>query len=364
MEITATIDGKVKVVTEASVRRHLKSKDSEDPSIPYDSPLLRVNTLGSDECTMTQQELTILCTTLLQKVESLEADLKQTKQVYGAAYTKLIMKVKKLEKTVKTGKARRKAQIVVFDDEEKFEDPSKQERNQPENQLGVLSAAKVLADTTRRNVQTYTRRRAVSTGSGGVSTASRMISTAKESVSTVGASMPVSTTGMIDKGKGIMEESKSNVIKTKRKQEQERLGLEIAVRLQEQFDKEERQRIARVYEAVQTFTNEEWENIRERVEANEELTQRLQAEERDKYSEVDQANMLELFEATMRSINDFVLMKNEDDKAVPKLAKSRSSKRDAEEELDQGRSKKQKIGKSSEPRNKDVDELSLKSYNS
>ncbi|GKG34327.1 hypothetical protein Tco_0437023, partial [Tanacetum coccineum] len=28
------------------------------------------------------------------KVESLEADLKQTKQVYGVAYTKLIMKVK------------------------------------------------------------------------------------------------------------------------------------------------------------------------------------------------------------------------------------------------------------------------------
>nr|GEW85606.1 hypothetical protein [Tanacetum cinerariifolium] len=39
---------------------------------------------------------------------------------------------------------------------------------------------------------------------------------------------------------------------------------------------------------------------------------------------------------------------------------SGSSKRDAEEELDQGRSKKQKIGESSEPRNKDVDELSQK----
>nr|GEU93604.1 ribonuclease H-like domain-containing protein [Tanacetum cinerariifolium] len=34
------------------------------------------------------------------------------------------------------------------------------------------------------------------------------------------------------------------------------------------------------------------ENIRARVEADEELTQRLQAEERNKYSEVDQANML------------------------------------------------------------------------
>ncbi|GJX94147.1 hypothetical protein Tco_0348733 [Tanacetum coccineum] len=40
------------------------------------------------------------------------------------------------------------------------------------------------------------------------------------------------------------------------------------------------------------FTEEEWENIRARVEADEELTQRLQAEERNKYNEVDQAKML------------------------------------------------------------------------
>nr|GEX36535.1 hypothetical protein [Tanacetum cinerariifolium] len=62
----------------------------------------------------------------------------------------------------------------------------------------------------------------------------------------------------------------------------------------------------------------------------------------------------------MRSIKDFVLIESEDDKAVPKLAEARSSKRDAGEELDQGRSKKQKIGESSESRNKDVDELSQK----
>nr|GFB82611.1 hypothetical protein [Tanacetum cinerariifolium] len=149
------------------------------PSMPHDSPLPRVNTLGIDE-----------------------GNLKQTKQVYEAAYTKLIIKVKRFKKTIKTGKARIKAQIVVSDDEEEFEDPSKWERSmieeidqdvevtlvtptqvstqgeahsqedQPENQLGVLSAAKVLVDTARRNVQTYTRRREVSTGSGGVSTAS------------------------------------------------------------------------------------------------------------------------------------------------------------------------------------------------
>nr|GEW64336.1 hypothetical protein [Tanacetum cinerariifolium] len=242
---------------------------NKTPSMPHDSPLPRVNTLGSDEGSMTLQELTVLCITLSQKVESLEEDLKQTKQVYGAGYTKLIIKVKELEKTVKTSKARREAKIVVFDDEEEFEIPFKKERNQ----LGVLSAAKVLVDTARRNVQTYTRRRAVSTCNRGVSTASRMISTAEESVSTTGASMPDSTAGMIGKGKGIMEESESDVTKTKRQQEQERLGLETA----------------------------------------------------------------ELFKATMRSIKDFVPMESEDDKVVPKLAEARSSKKDVDEELDQGR---------------------------
>nr|GEW92028.1 retrotransposon protein, putative, unclassified [Tanacetum cinerariifolium] len=52
------------------------------------------------------------------------------------------------------------------------------------------------------------------------------------------------------------------------------------------------QRMARVYEAAQSFTDEEWENIRARVEADEEITQRLQAEERNKYSKVNQAKML------------------------------------------------------------------------
>ncbi|GKE57245.1 hypothetical protein Tco_1496430 [Tanacetum coccineum] len=50
--------------------------------------------------------------------------------------------------------------------------------------------------------------------------------------------------------------------------------------------------MARVYEAAQSFTEEEWENIRERVEADEELSKRLQAEEMNKYIEVDQAKML------------------------------------------------------------------------
>ncbi|GJW47243.1 hypothetical protein Tco_0078889 [Tanacetum coccineum] len=205
----------------------------------------------------------------------------------GVLITKLIKKVKKLEKTIKSNQARRRAKIVVSDDEEDLEDSSKQGRmieeidqdagvtlvtlthsqeDQPEDQLGVFSAAKVLADAAKENVHTYTiRRRVVSTGSGRISTASRLFSTAKESVSTTGASMPVSTAGIVqevnisipspvvvkDKGKGKIEESEDEQTKrTKLQQEQERLSHEAVVRLQEELDEEERQRMARVHEVA------------------------------------------------------------------------------------------------------------------
>ncbi|GJT81778.1 hypothetical protein Tco_1056120 [Tanacetum coccineum] len=50
-----------------------QTRSERVPTPPYDSPLLRVHTLKSDEGSMTLQELTILCTTLSKKVESLDA---------------------------------------------------------------------------------------------------------------------------------------------------------------------------------------------------------------------------------------------------------------------------------------------------
>ncbi|GJY16673.1 hypothetical protein Tco_0387095 [Tanacetum coccineum] len=129
-----------------------------------------------------------------------------------------------------------------------------------------------------------------------ISTASPEVKTAGDSVNDTTAESLVyikrSSAKIKDKGKGIMEESEAAITKTKRQQEQERLDLETAVRLQEEFDEEERQRIARVHEAARSFSKVEWEDVRARVEASEELVQRLQTEEREKYSEDDQAKML------------------------------------------------------------------------
>ncbi|GKA46699.1 putative ribonuclease H-like domain-containing protein [Tanacetum coccineum] len=73
----------------------------------------------------------VLCPQLSNKVESLQTELKQTKQTYCAAFTKLIKKVKKLEHIVNTSQARRRTKIIAFDGEEDLvaEDPSKQGRS-------------------------------------------------------------------------------------------------------------------------------------------------------------------------------------------------------------------------------------------
>ncbi|GKB27652.1 hypothetical protein Tco_0867053 [Tanacetum coccineum] len=68
-----------------------------------------------------------------------------------------------------------------------------------------------------------------------------------------------------------------------------------------------------------------------------------------------------LFETTMRRVHTFVPTESEIERVIPELAAG-SSKRDAEEELDQESSKRQKTGESSElaeePRDKEADELS------
>nr|GEV98241.1 hypothetical protein [Tanacetum cinerariifolium] len=65
---------------------------AEHSTMPHDSPLSRVQSLGSVEGIFTLNELMVLCTTLSKKVEDLQSNLQQTKLTYGDAYTKLILK--------------------------------------------------------------------------------------------------------------------------------------------------------------------------------------------------------------------------------------------------------------------------------
>nr|GEX27149.1 hypothetical protein [Tanacetum cinerariifolium] len=239
-QIIATVDGKDFTIIEASVRRHLQLRDADSISVlpktkifnqlslmgyistnekltfqkdesvykEWDDSVERAITTasldaaqhsgGSPKCQETTRD-PLLRLGLRGQGSSLGDRLKVDKEVYGTDYTKLVMKVKKLEKTVKSNQARR-----------------------------------------RTKDNTYTRRRrAVSTGSEGISTASKIFSTDEESVSNAGESMPVSTAdvvqeGVKDKGKAIMQDSEQPKKIKKRVQIHISLDEELAQELYEE----------------------------------------------------------------------------------------------------------------------------------
>ncbi|GJU58765.1 hypothetical protein Tco_1236531 [Tanacetum coccineum] len=395
MEIIATIDGKVKIVTEASIRMHLKLEDSdgisnlptteifdgpvvqgEGSTVPvesYHTPTSALSTSqppSSSPCRRTTIQESVVPqprfptqTNVVDEAASTGVDVRHggaattscsfrdrlaaDKESLWYCFYKAYKKVKKLEKTVKTRQARRKARIGRHEHDFKF------------------TAAEEI----------YTAKKRVST---------------VEPVSTAGASVSIACASSAkDKSKARMEEAETIQTKTKLQLEQERLGYEEALRLQAEIDKEERHRIARVQEEVSFFNIEEWDNIQARVEADEEFAQRLQSEEREMYSEAEKARLLaelinqrkryfvaqrvkerrnkpvtqaqqstymsqyiknmgshtlkqlksysfneikNLFEATMRRVHTFVPMESESKRVILELA-ARSSKRDAEEEL-------------------------------
>ncbi|GJY54490.1 hypothetical protein Tco_0446154 [Tanacetum coccineum] len=124
--ITVTVYEQTIAITEASIRRHIQLADVDGISSLPNTEIFVQLTLMSKKL----YELTELCTKLFEKVTSLEKDLKQTKKVYGKALTKLVKKVKHLEAKLKSTSVRRKARMVISNDEEDLvlEDPSKQGR--------------------------------------------------------------------------------------------------------------------------------------------------------------------------------------------------------------------------------------------
>ncbi|GJZ47254.1 hypothetical protein Tco_0601086 [Tanacetum coccineum] len=65
-----------------------------------------------------------LVTKLAERIGVLEDDLRKTKKTYSSTFTKLILRFKKLEARVKIGKARKRAKVVLSEDDEDVEDDS------------------------------------------------------------------------------------------------------------------------------------------------------------------------------------------------------------------------------------------------
>ncbi|GJY52246.1 hypothetical protein Tco_0443093 [Tanacetum coccineum] len=191
---------------------------------PNESPLHAVHSHGSDEGSLKLIELMNLVTKLSERIGVLEDDLKRTKQTYSTAFTKLILRIKKLE-----SKGRKISDIdedpnnYFAQDDEVVHDQDTSEEGQLEDSTAGIT----------------------------VSTAPINISTARETRSTAGRVVygRRSKEARKDKGKAIMTEPEPEK-NSKKFLEQERLGLEEAIRLQEQVDEEERAQIARDEEMV------------------------------------------------------------------------------------------------------------------
>nr|GEU30633.1 hypothetical protein [Tanacetum cinerariifolium] len=162
------------------------------------------------------------------RVIALEPDLQQTKKVYSTVFTKIIMKGRKID---------------AID-----QDPD-------------ISLVQHDAEVRRRHEQE-------------IKFETKDISTAKTLVY-------IRRSASKDKGKGIMTEYEPEQTTTKLQQRQEKTGYEVAIRLQEQLDEKERQSIAKVHEEASSFNVVEWEDIQAKIEADEELALRIQAEERE-----------------------------------------------------------------------------------
>ncbi|GJW86308.1 hypothetical protein Tco_0161648 [Tanacetum coccineum] len=248
-------------------------------SIPHDSPLHAVHSHKSDEGSLKLTELTNLVKTFFDRIGVLEDDLKKTKQLYSSTFTKLILRVKKLEYQVKTGKARKRVRVVLSEEDEVIgDDSSKQGRKLSDAEVQENAEVQKKASTeTEPIIQEVTPTKVIQDqgssekGNSEVNTAGATKGTASEVPVISTTEVPViSTAGTTvtyrirseekrtrqDKGKAIMTKSEPKK-KSEKELEQERLSFAKAIRLQEQLDKEQRAHIASDEEIDRQWHEEE-----------------------------------------------------------------------------------------------------------
>ncbi|GKD20025.1 hypothetical protein Tco_1221728 [Tanacetum coccineum] len=239
---------------------------------PNESPMHDVHSHGSDEGSLKLNELTDLVTKLFDRIGVLEADLKTIKQTYISAFTKLILRVKKLEDQIKIGKAKRRAKIVHSDAEDIANDTSKQGRilsdaevqekasNETEPVIQDMTPTEVIQDQ-ESSEKGSAEVSIVGAKQGTANEEVPIVSTAEVNLSTAGGTVTYSRRSAEkrsrqDKGKAIMIESEPKK-KSKKELEQERLSFAEAIRLEEQMNEEQRAQIARDEEIVRQWDEEE-----------------------------------------------------------------------------------------------------------
>ncbi|GJX83323.1 hypothetical protein Tco_0332804 [Tanacetum coccineum] len=218
----------------AHTRFERLSKQSNDP------PLSRVNILGSGEDSMKLNELMEICTKLSKRVLA----LKNIKTAQDLEISNLKKRVKKLEKKKKSRTPQLKRRLFKV----KIE-------SSPEKSL--------------EDAETQ--------GSAPVATAGVSVSTAEPST-------PPTTTTFIEDEDLIIAQTlmKMRSVKSKEKSKEKRAKLDEEVRLEREREEE----------ASNAALIKEWDSIEARIDADAQLAERLQAEEREQMSVEERARLL------------------------------------------------------------------------
>ncbi|GJY64818.1 hypothetical protein Tco_0466278 [Tanacetum coccineum] len=218
------------------------------PTRSYEAPLPEGNTSGSDEDSMQLKELMVLVVTLVTRINSLEKELKDTKQTLGDAVVKLVKKVKSLETDLK-----RKSKKVIVSESES-EEPDDQGRiiqdidDDPLVSLVRESMKKKSTDfgvskekSTDKGKRYRRRARSVAKNINIGLDAEEEINTGIKDVNTSSTKVDSGTASKRGQREGkapMIEEDIQATHKTKEQMRQEEAGLEEAIKLQAQLDEE------------------------------------------------------------------------------------------------------------------------------
>ncbi|GKA73792.1 hypothetical protein Tco_0780094 [Tanacetum coccineum] len=300
LELRATIDTLEYTITEASVRivavdqsaRHadqVVTQPSPSEPLPFSSPppVISATTESertpdpthphvAEDITMTVDDLLQLVPRLITKVDSLEKELKQTKLTMGKAIVKLVKKVKKMS--------------IIKDKSEDFETPTQGKTSGEANiSPGGLEAAETLAKVLTQRTKTYTRKvktrlrrkldaDEVSTGEGintgftDVNTAFEEIKSGDDEVNSGDESIIPSPKKGQREGKAVLKE-KSQSKRTKKQIREEQASLAKIDELE--LSKTQKNRMAQVQEAAKYYTEEDWDSVRAKLEANRDLSSKV-----------------------------------------------------------------------------------------
>ncbi|GJU34730.1 hypothetical protein Tco_1183084 [Tanacetum coccineum] len=247
-----------------------------------------------------------------------------------------------LEHKVKSSKARRRVRLVVSEDEDELEDPSKEGRKIAQiNEDEGITLVQMSTQTQWRHEHDFEESnfefiapKEDYTVEPGISTANVPVSTTGAEVSTVSPEVKIAAESLVyirrstakrkDKGKAIDLEL---INERKRKFAQQRV--------------EKRRNKPMTQDQQRTYMCNYIKNMGSHA---------LQQLKKLSFDEVK-----ELFKTTVKRVNTFTLMESDD--TVPKVVAG-SSKIDVEQELNQESSKRQKIEEGSEPAKELKDELS------